>query len=313
MRATSFSVLTAILSILGHCAAQVTLNASACVKGSGVTAFPDCDYMQDTITSCAGPGVASGAPFIACMCNQELFNSYFGCESEERLCVGNSDPDPSIQTGIDQWHSICDGRISFTPTTPPISSVTAPYDDKYCLTAESACASVADANSACSISYAGKSQSKIYSSCLCQPSILSLEYTCAFLGNISCQQTSAALSNLPDYRFCSNLVSVLGGNNGTGPASSPATTTMPTTNNVTSTTSLESTSESTPTITSASTPTITSASTPSITQPTLPGPSTSIPSVAATKSSAALLARLPSFTVCAAHWGSLVLALMMIT
>jgi hypothetical protein len=140
---------------------------------------------------------------------------YNSCDSEERLCFGNSDLDPSIQSGIDQWHSICDGRIPFSPTTPAVSSITASFIPSNCLAAEAACASAAAGNSACSVSYAGKSQTESFSSCLCQPSILSQEYTCAFLGNMSCQQTSAALSNMAEYSFYSNLVSVVGGNNGT--------------------------------------------------------------------------------------------------
>lgn len=73
------------LSYSSRSLAQSTLNPSNCVKGSGVTAFPNCNYLYDTINRCAGPSGNTGAPFIACLCNQALFNAYFGCESEQRF------------------------------------------------------------------------------------------------------------------------------------------------------------------------------------------------------------------------------------
>jgi hypothetical protein len=60
-----------------HAGAQATLDASACLPGSGVSTLPACNYLSSQISYCAGPQVATGAPAIACFCNQKLFNSFF--------------------------------------------------------------------------------------------------------------------------------------------------------------------------------------------------------------------------------------------
>ncbi|KAE9363280.1 hypothetical protein N431DRAFT_475440 [Stipitochalara longipes BDJ] len=298
MKATVPQVVTVTVAIIMPCLAQNTFTPLSCIQGSPVTAFPACIYLTNTINKCAGPDVGPGAPFINCMCNQELFNSYYDCDSEERLCVGNSDVDGSIQLGINQWHSICDGNISFSPTTPVVSSVTTSFNPQNCLTAEAACANAANSNSACSSSYAGKSEIQLYSSCLCEPEILSMSYSCLYLGNISCQITTAALSNiLPAYTFCKNFASVLGGINATttGPNSQSATVTAVTTNTVSSTVSNSPSSLNTQ----------------SITQPPLPGPSTSNLRPTSTKSSVGVLAQIPRIKALLAFWVTLLIALIM--
>ena len=55
-----------------------TYSQSSCVGSDPVTAFPNCNYLYDTIDKCSGPTVEGSANYISCMCNQELFNSYFG-------------------------------------------------------------------------------------------------------------------------------------------------------------------------------------------------------------------------------------------
>jgi hypothetical protein len=130
------------------------------------------------------------------------------CENEQRLCFGNDDNDGSLQTGIDQWHSACDTEITFSPTTPIVTSLTATYNQDFCNTAGSACASGNDLASQCSLSYTNLGAH--FSSCFCQPELLSLQYTCLYQLNTSCLAEPAALTNIPAYNFCDNAASVLG-------------------------------------------------------------------------------------------------------
>jgi len=135
------------------------------------------------------------------------------CESEIRLCLDSDDGDGSLQTAIDEWHSACDGEITFSPTTPVVTSLTATYNEDFCRAAGSACASEADLVTQCSLSYIGAQ----FSSCYCQPELLSLQYSCDYQLNTSCFGEPAALTNIPAYNFCDNAASVLGS---AGPAKS---------------------------------------------------------------------------------------------
>ena len=124
------------------------------------------------------------------------------CESELHLCLDSDDNDGSLQTAIDEWHSACDKEITFSPTTPVVTSLTATYNQDFCNAAGSACASGLDLTSQCSLSYT--SLGAQFSSCICQPELLSLQYTCLYQLNASCLGEPAALTNIPAYNFCDN-------------------------------------------------------------------------------------------------------------
>jgi len=72
---------------------------------------------------------------------------------------------------------------------------------------ESACASESMEDSLCYSSH--RSDLNGYKSCVCQPQIISLDYMCEYLGNKSCQLTTADLTNLELYPLCSNLLESL--------------------------------------------------------------------------------------------------------
>lgn len=129
------------------------------------------------------------------------------CESEVRLCLDSDDGDDSMQTAIDEWHSACDNEITFSPTTPVVTSLTATYNQDFCSAAGSACASELDLATQCSLSYTNFGA---FSSCYCQPEMLSLQYTCQYQRNTSCFGEPAALTNIVAYSFCDNAASVLG-------------------------------------------------------------------------------------------------------
>ena len=135
------------------------------------------------------------------------------CESEQRLCYGNDNLDQLMQSELEIWNSACDSKITFSPTTPVLSSLASTYDEQYCTSAASACQIGVAGLQSCSISYLGKDAQK-YSSCYCAPSLLSAEYTCGFLGNASCMQIPATLTNLIQHKYCDNFMSVLGSGSG---------------------------------------------------------------------------------------------------
>ena len=60
-----------------HAGAQTTLDASYCLPDSGISTLSACNYLSSRISYCVGPQVATGAPTVACYCNQKLFNSFF--------------------------------------------------------------------------------------------------------------------------------------------------------------------------------------------------------------------------------------------
>lgn len=138
--------------------------------------------------------------------NRVAFSS---CNNEERLCLGSTAIDSDFQNDYNCWHSVCDPIINYTPTSPQYSSITAPYDLNYCLTAQAACTQMSASRSQCALEYNSGDPTTSVSSCLCAPPVLSLEYTCSFLQNISCAQVPAHLSQIAGWTFCENLPDVL--------------------------------------------------------------------------------------------------------
>ena len=76
------AVLQIIFAILTHLpgglsqSSQPALNPSLCIKGSPVTAFPNCNYMDNTIEACNN--TATEAQFLSCFCTQAILNSIIG-------------------------------------------------------------------------------------------------------------------------------------------------------------------------------------------------------------------------------------------
>jgi hypothetical protein len=115
--------------------------------------------------------------------------------------------DADFQTGVYNWSTICAPVTTAAITTPVVSPIIVSADPKFCaITLFSACQSASVSLDECDSSYSGQN----FFSCACEPAMLSLHYTCEFLGNISCFHSPAALTNMPDYTFCTDLVSVLG-------------------------------------------------------------------------------------------------------
>jgi hypothetical protein len=143
----------------------------------------------------------------ACTWYSWIADALFSCESEQRLCFGNDMNDNVMATGLSLWHSVCDNRITFSPSTPAVSTLSTTNDPNFCTTAYSACQSHLNSQGECSLS--DPKLGPEFSTCFCQPELLSLAYTCVYMGNLTCQGEPAALTNIPGYNFCRNAPSVL--------------------------------------------------------------------------------------------------------
>ena len=131
------------------------------------------------------------------------------CESELRLCFESNELDSTFDEGVQSWHSLCDTYVTFSPTTKALSSVTQSIDGDFCnFDVHSACKSAQLLLSSCTHSSIITDELR-FSSCLCAPQLLSLDYTCEVFGNSSCFYTDATLSSLILYS-CSNFQDVIG-------------------------------------------------------------------------------------------------------
>ncbi|PMD41721.1 hypothetical protein L207DRAFT_582152 [Hyaloscypha variabilis F] len=143
--------------------AQDTFNPSMCVSGSGITTFPNCNYFSETSDQCNSYSIRS--QLLACYCNQPLLNAIYNCESEARICFGDDDEDTVIQNDLATWHNLCDTYITFSPTTPLVSTVSGgTVDFEACTVGESACARQSVLVTSCSLSAKGTS----FFPCVCE-------------------------------------------------------------------------------------------------------------------------------------------------
>lgn len=131
------------------------------------------------------------------------------CNNEQRRCFGATTIDIDFTADYSSWHSYCDPVVIYTPTTPILSPITASYNLDYCTTAKDACLSMAYTRSSCYLAYQSNSALTPYRSCMCAPPVLSQEFTCSFLANISCAQVPAHLDHMSGWTFCDNFEQVL--------------------------------------------------------------------------------------------------------
>jgi hypothetical protein len=129
------------------------------------------------------------------------------CESEDRLCLFSYDLDDEWQEVASSWHILCDTYNTFSPTTPPLSTLTTTQLDESCENCEEACKSDQASMDKCTTFLPDVTK---FSSCTCEPDILSWDYTCFYLGNISCLATGGTISNLYGYTYCDNFAEVIG-------------------------------------------------------------------------------------------------------
>ncbi|KAN0089840.1 hypothetical protein V8E51_018419 [Hyaloscypha variabilis] len=178
----------------------------SCIPGSPQTAFPNCDHFLNFGNTC--PYLSTDQAREECLCNQDYVNSLFGCESEMRVCYEGDSLDDDYQSALSSWHSLCDTFLpsTLTVTTPPLSQITENYLAT-CQAEQDACSTMQLLQDNCDNSFTEANAA--YTSCLCQPRWLSLDYTCEFEGNRSCLGVPATLSNMIGYD-CPNFQDVIG-------------------------------------------------------------------------------------------------------
>jgi hypothetical protein len=201
---TSQLIFVAALSQTVVGISDTLLSVSTCLPGSPLTAFPYCDSLYNTSQVC---GSFNKQDQQNCICNQAYLDSITGCENEENLCYMDNAVDSSWLSTLAEWHTICDTYITFSPTTIPLSTLTTTWSQGDCEEMITACASALASIDKCSTD---QSDITSLSSCLCTPDIMSWDYTCSYLGNISCYETGATLSELPEYSLCENFAEVIG-------------------------------------------------------------------------------------------------------
>lgn len=133
----------------------------------------------------------------------------YSCESEARLCYESDTYDASISSYLANWHSVCDSYITFTPTSPVLSTLTTTFvlaatsNQAYCNgIAQDACQSFSVSEVACLQINTAATGSQ-FLSCACQESLLSLASVCLYDAAITCQSKSTAiLGDVPLYSIC---------------------------------------------------------------------------------------------------------------
>ncbi|KAF2473724.1 uncharacterized protein BDR25DRAFT_352228 [Lindgomyces ingoldianus] len=127
------------------------------------------------------------------------------CENESNFCNGMNNGD-TWNDLADSWHSACDSRITFSPTTPALSTYSS-IDILACSTAWDGCISQSAEVVKCRTFSTQESQ---LTSCMCRPAVLSAAFTCSYYANVSCQLVPATLSNVAGYEYCSGFMDVVG-------------------------------------------------------------------------------------------------------
>lgn len=124
------------------------------------------------------------------------------CQSELRICVEGYTYDSEFEgpQGLyGLWHSACDGEISYTPTTPPITSISITAGSDACLSAISNCVAFSSFTDSCTSTYSLSAELR---HCFCQPAILDLASRCEVDGSVSCEFKTPVSTNLWSYQQC---------------------------------------------------------------------------------------------------------------
>jgi len=180
---------------------QTSLDPASCLVPGQISTFSGCSTFYSTDEYCSSMPSTNSLDFQSCYCDQAVLDSIFECQSEERLCAGLPEADSIGESAVSVWHSHCDTAISFTPTTPPISSITVPYDTRCNSPLFDACATGIQMISSCGDSYTGA----VRTSCFCQEPLLSAAFTCDYIANSTCYHLPITSSNIWGSGFCSNF------------------------------------------------------------------------------------------------------------
>jgi hypothetical protein len=126
------------------------------------------------------------------------------CENELRFCSGMSIGDTWLDI-IDTWHSKCDTKITFTPTTPVLSTYSH-IDFQICNSVWDGCVTESAERVKCQSYTADEGELR---SCLCKTKVLAAAFTCSYVGNVSCLMNPGTLSAVRGYSYCANFLSAV--------------------------------------------------------------------------------------------------------
>ncbi|KAN0110870.1 hypothetical protein V8E51_007257 [Hyaloscypha variabilis] len=202
------SPLLILLHLLLNSFGQLSLAQYTCLSSGHVvtTDLPSCDYLNNTYSSCNN---VIGDDLNNCVCTQQLLSSIFDCESEYRICLDSHEEDNAMQQVLANWHSGCDKFITFSPTTPVLSTPTFTIGNPACSAIESICTFGGSITRACKESFTASIQIASLSSCLCQSSLLSAASVCEYDGNITCNNFPATLADIDLWILCPAQVAAL--------------------------------------------------------------------------------------------------------
>lgn len=175
-----------------------TPNVSEC--GGGVTTLGACSSMVSTLSQC---DVATGqSAQLDCFCNQDVFNLFYGCENEANLCLESPALDYFYELEVQSWHSACDSLVTFSVTTPLVSSLSQTVNLEACGQIYQYCISGDMGRSSCA-STATATINLL--SCMCQPSMTYLYSACLFNANVSCYGVPGNTAGIIGHSFCSQF------------------------------------------------------------------------------------------------------------
>jgi hypothetical protein len=207
--------------LVGSCLSQITFgfNPTSCPVQGQVVSFSGCNAFASLGQSCRSILTVSGTvAFQQCFCQQQYLNNIYeyhtllqcrlstnarSCANEERLCVGNGDLDFVAETGASSWLSYCGTALTYSLTTPTLSTVTVHFDPRCTTAVPSACLSGSEAIDSChsAASGLGLAPASIVK-CLCQEPVLEAVFTCEYVGNVTCSRTAVTTSNMLGYGVC---------------------------------------------------------------------------------------------------------------
>ncbi|KAK4100619.1 hypothetical protein N658DRAFT_91118 [Parathielavia hyrcaniae] len=161
---------------------------------------PACNKLMDILTPCSESTTKEDT--VACFCVQNVLNLMVECKGEVRECAGGYAFDADHDESIALWREKCDQYLTFTPTTPVLTSLTTVIDVEECTSIVEACLRRDAGVSSCSQSHSANAEEQV--SCLCRPSQLWAASRC-FVDRTDCafKMESIALSRVPEYRSCS--------------------------------------------------------------------------------------------------------------
>jgi hypothetical protein len=121
------------------------------------------------------------------------------CKGEVRQCADSNSFDSGFDDFLSDWHATCDSRISFTATTPAITSLSTTIGLDACESIYEGCARWSQKAGQCTSSYTAPVDR---TSCRCQPSIVSLASVCDNGGPALCRGEASKSTTMWEQLNC---------------------------------------------------------------------------------------------------------------